>query len=247
MALIEEMEKQGNFLFKYRGILPLIVLVLGVIVLYLSKLNKVEVQYHYLHDFIYLFICLLGLSIRILVVGFTPKGTSGRNVKKQVANILNTSGIYSIVRHPLYLGNFLIWLGIVLFIENIWLVVLFVFVFWVYYERIMFAEEQFLRKKFGDQYLQWAEKTPAFIPNFKLWKSPELTFSYKKILKKEKNGFTAIFLLILLFKVVGEYAMTGSFIPKEKHWIVLAGFSFLLYIILRYMKKKTKLLNEKGR
>ena len=247
MALIEEMEKQGNFLFKYRGILPLIILLLGGIVHYITKLDKTEIESIYIYDFLFLFISLIGLSIRILTVGYTPHKTSGRNVKKQVAETLNTSGIYSIVRHPLYLGNFLIWLGITFFVENLWLVFLFILAFWVYYERIMFTEEQFLRNKFKVQFLQWAEKTPAFVPNFKLWKSPEITFSFKKILKKEKNGFTAIFLVILLLKVIGEYAMTGSFIPKEKYWIVLASFSFLLYMILRYMKKKTNLLDEKGR
>ena len=34
------------------------------------------------------------------------KNTSGRNTHDQVADSLNTSGIYSIVRHPLYVGNF---------------------------------------------------------------------------------------------------------------------------------------------
>lgn len=57
-------------------------------------------------------VSLFGLLIRAVTIGFTPKGTSGRNTKEgQVAEVLNTKGIYSVVRHPLYLGNYFMWLG----------------------------------------------------------------------------------------------------------------------------------------
>ncbi|MBW6498500.1 MAG: DUF1295 domain-containing protein [Bacteroidales bacterium] len=58
-----------------------------------------------------LFFCLLGFGIRIYIVGHTPKNTSGRNTSGQLADELNTTGVYSVVRHPLYLGNFFMWLG----------------------------------------------------------------------------------------------------------------------------------------
>ena len=56
-------------------------------------------------------VSFLGLFIRIVTVGRAPIGTSGRNTREQVANTLNTTGIYSLVRHPLYLGNYLVFLG----------------------------------------------------------------------------------------------------------------------------------------
>ena len=59
------------------------------------------------------------------------------------------------------------WLGAALLIANAWFVVVFILVYWVYYERIMYAEEQFLRRKFGTVYTDWAAHTPAFIPSFK--------------------------------------------------------------------------------
>ncbi|MGC9453013.1 MAG: methyltransferase family protein, partial [Oceanipulchritudo sp.] len=49
-------------------------------------------------------------------------GTSGRNTKQQVAYSLNTTGFYSVVRNPLYLGNFFMYLGIALFTHHWWLV-----------------------------------------------------------------------------------------------------------------------------
>ncbi len=100
-----------------------------------------------------------------LTVGFAPKNTSGRNTAAgQMADELNVTGIYSIVRHPLYVGNFFMWLGPVLFLRSVWFTIVFCLVYWLYYERIMFAEEQFLRRKFGDAYDKWSEKVKAFIP-----------------------------------------------------------------------------------
>ncbi|WP_277232666.1 isoprenylcysteine carboxylmethyltransferase family protein [Phocaeicola salanitronis] len=127
---------------------------------------------------------MAGTFIRIYTVGHTPVHTSGRNTAGQVADSLNTTGIYSIVRHPLYLGNFLMWFGISLLTCNGGFIIAFILAYWLYYERIMYAEEDFLRRKFGVDYLRWAERTPAFIPNFKLFKPSDLPFSWKKVAKK---------------------------------------------------------------
>ena len=97
---------------------------------------------------------VLGFLVRFYTIGTTPKGTSGRNTKEQVADVLNSSGMYSMVRHPLYLGNYLIWLGISLASFNIYFAVIMSLLFWLYYERIMFAEERFLERKFGDDFIK---------------------------------------------------------------------------------------------
>jgi len=154
MALQEELEKQGVWLFRYRSYLPLVVLLIGTILylrteIYPDTFFLEETPYEIFYEMGCLLVSLLGLFIRIYTVGHTPKNTSGRNVKNQLADYLNTTGSYSVVRHPLYVGNFLMWLGPALITGNLWFIVAFCFFYWIYYERIMFAEEQFLRKKFG--------------------------------------------------------------------------------------------------
>ena len=119
----------------------------------------------------------LGVAVRASQ-RFTASHTSGRNTEGQVADSLNTTGMYSIVRNPLYLGNFLMILGVVLFLRIWWIPALYATLFALYYERIIFAEEMFLRDKFGQDYLAWASKTPAFFPKFALWK-PTASFSGK--------------------------------------------------------------------
>jgi hypothetical protein len=166
------------------------------------------------------------------------KTLRGRNTKQgQVADVLNTTGLYSIVRNPLYLGNYLMWAAIAMLTGNIWFVLLFSLVFWIYYERIIYAEESFLRQTFGKTYLEWASKTPAFLPKHFNYKQPNIDFSWKKVLKKEKNGLFALFLLFWVFETVGEYAEEGIFVIEE-YWLLFGAISTgILYIILKFSKK----------
>jgi len=245
MALQEQFESQGNYLFKRRGYLPILVILMGMGVFsYYAWMEEVYPPEWY--KFICLFVCLLGLFFRILTVGFTPVDTSGRNTEHQDAEVLNTKGIYSTIRHPLYFGNFFMFFGIAMLTYNLWFVAFFFTLYWFYYERIMFAEEQFLRRKFGQEYLDWADKTPAIIPKFGQWTSSNMAFSMRKILKKEKNGFFAIFLLIFLFELLGEFISGNPLFSNE--WIVYSAIiSGALYLILKTIKHNTRWLDEKGR
>ncbi|MDR1006049.1 MAG: isoprenylcysteine carboxylmethyltransferase family protein [Bacteroidales bacterium] len=250
MALQEEFEQQGVWLFRYRSYLPLIILPIGLW-LYVSKATTPLLSYFDdgKRSSAYLLFCILvsifGLIIRIVTVGHTPSNTSGRNTKEQIADTINQSGIYSIVRHPLYLGNFFMWLGIALITLNFWFIMAFCLLYWVYYERIMFAEEQFLRRKFKEPYLQWAAKTPAFIPNWKHYQKASLKMSWKKVLKKEKNGFCAIFVLFALFDVTAY--LYGTTPQLNIPLLIATAVSLLIYLILKVLKRKTNLLNESGR
>jgi protein-S-isoprenylcysteine O-methyltransferase Ste14 len=250
MALQEEFEKQGNWLFRYRGILPFIILLAGLFLYLRTKINPGTfflegTSFEIYYEYICFMVSLLGLFIRMYTMGRTPKNTSGGNVKKQVAGKLNTTGAYSLVRHPLYVGNFFMWLGPTLLTGHLWFIIIMCLSYWLYYERIMFAEEQFLRKKFGSPYLEWAEHVPPFIPHFKGFVKPDLPFSWKKILKKEKNVYAATFLVFLLFDVAGELIVN----EREFNYFFAAGFvaTALGYVIIKILKNRTSILDDPGR
>ncbi len=250
MALQEEFVKRGNWLFRYRGILPIIILLVGM-VLYLR--TKIHPETFFMEgtplEGFYQYICfaisLLGLFIRIYTMGRTPKNTSGGNVKRQVAGKLNTTGSYSLVRHPLYVGNFFMWLGPTLLTGHIWFILIFCLAYWLYYERIMFAEEHFLRTKFGALYLDWAQTVPAFMPHFRGFVKPDLPFSWRKVLKKEKNGIAALFLIFMVFDVAGQLIVE----ERNFDYFFAIGFTFtaLSYVIIKLLKKRTSLLDDPGR
>src|ERR1041385_319305 len=251
MALQEELEKQGQWLFKHRGKIPVLILFIGILLFLRTKkypetfvLEGTSYQAYY--EILCLMVSLLGLAIRVYTVGHTPRNTSGRNTDEgQVAEVLNTSGSYSMVRHPLYLGNFFMWLGPAMMTGQFWFIVAFCFFFWIYYERIMFAEEQFLRNKFQSQYLDWAKEVPVFIPRFKNFVKPSVPFSWKKVIKKEKNGLLAVFLIFTFFDLAGDYIEHK---PVRSYFLIACCIlSLLSYVVLKYLKTYTKVLDEEGR
>ena len=200
-------------------------------------------------DLVWEVICLsisfFGMAIRIYTIGHTPSETSGRNTREQKAAVLNTTGTYSTIRHPLYFGNFFIWLGVSMFLHLWWLSILFMLAFWIYYERIMFAEEEFLRKKFGETFEAWASMTPAFFPRFKNWQSPISPFSLRRVLKKEYSGFFAIIASFTSLEIIGDLIVEGK-VKYDLMWVILFSVGFITYLTLRTLKKKSTILNPQN-
>lgn len=158
--------------------------------------------------------------------------------------------MYSTMRHPLYLGNFLMWLGIGLITQNIWFILLFMLFYWIYYERIMFAEEAFLREKFGKPYMDWAETVPAFIPNLRKWQNPEEYFSFKNVIRREYTSIFNLFLVFFIFRYAQSIITMNSFTKvgyAEIIWFAIMGFAIIFYVIIRFLHKKTRLLEVEGR
>lgn len=245
MALVHEFENSGNWLFKRRGWLPVFMVVAGIIIMYMD--NRHVIVFNMRDELIFLGVSLFGQVLRILTVGFTPKNTSGRNtVNGQIADELNVTGIYSLIRHPLYLGNFFMWLGPVLFLRSVWFTIVFGLIYWLYYERIMFAEEQFLRKKFGDIYDKWSENVHSFIPFSFRYIPPKLPFSVRNVLKREYNSFVNIFLIFVILDLFRNYILTGS-IYLTTVWGYLSVSAFIIWLIVRTIHKRTKWLEVTGR
>ncbi len=193
-----------------------------------------------------LVVSLTGLIIRAITVGHTPKGTSGRNTDKQIAECLNHTGIYSVVRHPLYLGNFLMWLGLFLFIGIWWFVVICGLAYWLYYERIMFAEEEFLRRSYPTIYENWARQTPAFLPRLSGWCPSNLPFSLRNVLKREYNGLFAMVISFTILNAISHLFVLHRF-QIDVFWQIIFGSGTVLFLILRSLKKYTHVLEIAGR
>lgn len=255
MALIQSYEKSGNFLFKYRGQIPAFILVLAVPILFFTNQNLYvrlalgeADTLRIIISIIAILVSICGLVLRAYTVSTTPKGTSGRNTDKQVAKQLNTKGIYSVVRHPLYLANYLIWAGILIFSLNIWAFIIVSLVYWIYYERIMFAEEAYLRQQFGEDFEQWAARVPAFIPKFSLAQKGEMLFSFKTFVRREYvTIFSTVFSFVvvdyLLFLCVNIHSLQNT---TATDWIrpslIVLAVCLIGMLVIKYIKHHTKLL-----
>ncbi len=247
MPLKEELESNGNWLFIRRSWLPVLLYPFALVVLYLYRDYAFEKATDPVWGAVCLFVSFLGLFVRACTVGFTPKGTSGRNTTSgQIAETLNQTGMYSIVRHPLYLGNYLMWLGLFMILGLWWFAAICSLLYWIYYERIMIAEEEFLRRSYGPSYEAWAKVTPAFIPRFSSWKPSSLHFSMKNVLKREYNGMFAVAVSFTLFNLMAHLFAEGTFYV-DAFWKIVFVSCLLIFLVLRTLKKSTKVLEVEGR
>ena len=86
---------------------------------------------------------------------------------------LASTGAYSLVRHPLYLGNFLILAGFTLACAN-WVVVAVVaFFFLFYYPAAIRYEDSKLERIFGEEWRAWSRGVPAMFPTRLKWTANE--------------------------------------------------------------------------
>ena len=243
--LITEFERSGEVLFRWRSYIPLFLIVAGMAALAHFNYPLGNHIYDTIWDFLCYAISLCGLGIRVATIGFVPRNTSGRNTKGQVAEELNTSGMYSMMRHPLYFGNFWMWFGAALFTHEWWFVAIACLAFTILYERIIFAEERYLCGKFGEAYLNWADRTPAFWPHLSQWRRPEYSFSIRAVLRRENSTFLGVTTVFYLMEAVSTYVVEGEF-EIDAVWNAVFFFSLITYVLLKTLKK-LKLLSAPGR
>jgi len=234
-------ENIAKQLFRYRGQLPLILVSLAIIVIYNYHSTSFIEGFlgKSIHIFLFSFLIFLGHLSRALVIGYRGVHTSGQNRHNQVAEELNTTGLYSIVRHPLYLGNFLIWNGILVLIGNLWFLFLGCCFFFILYIPIMKLENNFLKKKFGEEYIIWAKSTNMFVPALKMMRRPKVKFSFKIVWKNEYPGIistlSSIWFIFFLQLIFSKGIIAISF-PL----IIFAIAIFVFGLTSRYLKYKTK-------
>jgi len=240
--LTERLTRDGHWLFKHRGIFPLLLLIPGLWTLFHFRFLGGSHATQQVWDWMCLAVSISGLLVRATTVGFVNSGTSGRNTQSQRAVELNTTGWYSIVRNPLYLGNYLIMVGIILVPADISLVVITGCLFWLYYERIIAAEESFLFAKFGKTYADWAHRTPAFFPRLTGWVSPARSFSWRMALRREYSAVLLIGIAFFLLNVI-QHAVAERRFHLDPPWTAVLLLSVVVFTVLRSLKKHTKLLN----
>jgi len=242
MSLEQSNVNQGNFLFKYRGQLPVILFLFSI------PFIKYSASYETTYYFVLFSILftVFGYLIRFYTVATTPKNTSGRNTNKQIAETLNKTGSYSLVRNPLYLANYFIWSGISLFTFNIYFMIFMSIFFYLIYSKIIKAEELFLKSKFGKEYEIWANTVSSFLPKKINFIKSSIPFSAVSILRREYSSVLSGLIGFIFIDILRNYFENQSFFLSRS----ITYISFILIfivLILRTLKHHTNLLNEKDR
>jgi protein-S-isoprenylcysteine O-methyltransferase Ste14 len=142
----------GATLFRNRSWLP--VLFIGVPLLVPARMSPA--------GWIVGAICIFaGEWVRL--AGVAAAGTVTRRRSRTVQRLV-TYGIFAWVRNPLYVGNFLIWMGFTIISGVLWFLPLAIVIFAIEYSLIVRYEEGVLESIFGAEYLAYKQSTPRWTP-----------------------------------------------------------------------------------
>jgi protein-S-isoprenylcysteine O-methyltransferase Ste14 len=182
--------KIGNFLFKRRGI---IIFFIFLFFIFFSKPNffKIVISIPFI---------ILGESIRIYSLIYSGGFTRRSELN---APYLLKEGPYSLVRNPIYFGNLVNLIGIIVAmnLNFILSLVLFFLIFLIYF-LIILSEEKFLEKRFGEEYIIYKKNVPRILPNpFKFKKGKPLN-KFKDVLRFERDTIFSILIFYALMILI---------------------------------------------
>ncbi len=106
----------------------------------------------------------------VLILGEIGRTWASGYIEKNAE--LATSGPYCFSRNPLYVANFIMFIGCCIMSANVWVGVAVLLGYLVIYIPIMKHESEHMIHLFGDQYHAWAAKVPMFFPWPSGWVAP---------------------------------------------------------------------------
>jgi protein-S-isoprenylcysteine O-methyltransferase Ste14 len=209
MALQQQFERQGHNLISSASAVPLLVLVLGYI--FLGAVETYPENYFLqksIYEEIYELACLLlslsGFMIVLYTNGYPDNTSLYGKLQLDAPTRFTTSGAYSVLRHPVYYGTIIMWLGPALVTGNLFFIISFVLFCCIFFERMMLAEERYLKKAFGPKYSRWAQNVPVVIPRLLNFKKPVTAFSWKRAYKKSTGRLALVLTAFFLFDLMTE-------------------------------------------
>jgi protein-S-isoprenylcysteine O-methyltransferase Ste14 len=142
----------GSVLFRHRGWLPVPFLLVPL----LARGTPDEMNW-------ILGVLLIAFGEVIRLSGVAAAGTVTRRRSRTVQRLV-TYGIFAWMRNPLYVGNFLIWMGFTVISGVLWFLPVAVLLFAAEYTLIVRYEEGVLESIFGDEYLAYKHRTSRWFP-----------------------------------------------------------------------------------
>ena len=214
----------GKWLLTRRQRLPLWFFLLSILALLIAR------PFWIVPDSLWLNIpCLLvafgGIVIRMLTVGYTPPGAQ-----------FQTQGMYAVCRHPLELGSFLIWSGILAYTGVLgWILCGLVLRGWLI-EKILTTEETALCHKFGPAYYTYAISTSAILPLWKAWQTPQERFSWRRALRLFNRDLLGLLLAMLLISIFKGRVVSFGW-TLDSFWIWTSAGTLILLFISQIVRK----------
>ena len=151
---IEDTRPPRPFLYRFRGIILAIAAIVALI------FPPADLDIVPFLVFINIFILAVYMRVKARrAIGDHTRGSA------QDAPVLVTWGAYGRLRHPLYVSNVAIGIGLVVLHLGInWITIPFIVFLLLFGLRLAKLDDRYLEERYGDEWKLWAMHTPAFIP-----------------------------------------------------------------------------------
>lgn len=144
-----------------------------------------------------LIICVLGRAWCAAYIG-------GRKNQTVVA-----MGPYSVVRNPLYVFSFFGVLGVGFSTGTITVPLLLGLIFAIYYTQVVRREERFLIENLGAEFVEYMQRVPRWVPNFRLWQESDEIVVRPRFVFLTIRDSAWFFIALPMFELVDVLHTTG--------------------------------------
>jgi protein-S-isoprenylcysteine O-methyltransferase Ste14 len=162
-------------------------------------------------------------GLPFMVVGIALRGWARGHLTRR--GRLTQTGPYALVRHPLYVGSFLLGLGFAIMASVALVPLGFVIVFAVMYVPKALREEAFLRERYGDEYDAYAQRVGRFVPKLRRASREEWNtewFSWERVFGHREHLTwlgTAAALVLVWAAAVGWLHRVGMYAQDHVPWL----------------------------
>ena len=193
-------------------------------------------------------IVLLGEFIRLWADGYVGhvkvNRTQHQRGDAKIGQLI-TSGPYAYVRHPLYLGTFVIGLGFCIIVGNLWVSLGAIAFFLLIYRWKMTKEEEILRYEWGEVFERYRRTVPRWLPSGRRYDQPNGQWSWQGIAasKEPKTLAWVIVVAILLYLREEMFQEHESFLGGAKgvkHLALLVLMAVLITADVGYELKRRR-------
>jgi len=185
-------------------------------------------------------VAAFGQSFRAVTIGLEYIIRGGRN-RRVYAEKLVQGGIFAHCRNPLYVGNFVIILGVSIASNSVLFILVAIPFFALSYWAIIAAEENYLQSKFGLEFDNYCARVNRLVPNGSGISQTlsGMRFNWRRLLTAE-YGSAYIWMAGIIFVTLKNLWMTGDYETSRPLagtlWILWALVT-LAYAFARFLKK----------
>jgi protein-S-isoprenylcysteine O-methyltransferase Ste14 len=233
----------GRAFFKYRDFMAPVA-VLAVMLLTRPGRGTGSGEYDAVMAVLGTLIASAGQALRGLVIGLAYVLRAGTN-RRIAADRLVCEGVFAHVRNPLYLGNFLIVLGLTVVWNSTWIYLTAIpFCIAAHYSLIL-AEEDYLRGKFGQAYVDYCSRVHRIVPELSGFRATlaKFDFDWRRVVRKDYGTVFAWVSIVIVLIATKETFREGVLDAEDLLAVAAAGWLtlFLLWGCARWMKKTGRL------